>query len=68
MDYVGGRLSSLAVVGGVVLAFLAARLVESAGLPGPVAVGAGLVAFAATLVAVDAAGGRPIRQPGNGRQ
>jgi hypothetical protein len=68
MDYVSRRLSSLAVVIGAFVAFLVASLAESGGLPEPVAIGAGLVAFVATIVGIGPAGGRVISQPGKSRQ
>jgi hypothetical protein len=59
MDYVFRRLSSLAVVGGAITGLVSAGLLESRGLPGPIALGAGLVAFvAATSLATGLAAGR----------
>jgi hypothetical protein len=49
MDYVVRRLSSLVVSAGVIAGFTGAALVESAGLPGPVVLGAGLLAFVAAI-------------------
>jgi len=67
MDYVARRLSSLAVVGGAISGFLIASLLESAGLPGPVAAGAGLLAFVvATSIAAGLAASRRTPHRGNG--
>lgn len=60
MDYIVRRLSSVAVIGGAITGFLSAGLLESAGSPGPVAVGAGLLTFvAATSLATVLGVGRP---------
>jgi hypothetical protein len=48
MGYVFRRLSSLAVIVGLIAGLIGAVLVESAGLPGPVVLGAGLVVFLGT--------------------
>jgi hypothetical protein len=65
MGYVARRLSSLAVVGAF-MAFLGTSLLESAGLPAPVAIGGALLAFVATLFALDVAVGRLNRRHGKG--
>jgi hypothetical protein len=64
-DYIARRVSSLAIVGGAITGFLSAGILESAGLPEPVAVGAGLLAFvAATWLATFLAIGRPMSRYG----
>lgn len=69
MDYVARRLSSLPVVGGVISGFLTASLLESAGLPGPVAAGAGVLVFVvATSLATGLAARRQTLQRGRGPQ
>jgi hypothetical protein len=67
MDYAVRRLSSLAVIAGVVAGFTGAALVESAGLPGPVVLGAALLAFvAATSLTSGFAVRRQMLHPGEG--
>lgn len=69
MGYVFRRVSSMVVVVGVAAGLIGATLVESAGLPGPVAVGAGIVAFvAATSLATGLADGRLMPHRGRGSQ
>ena len=67
MAYVSRRIVSLAVGAGAILALLSAGFLESAGLPAPIAVGAGFVGFVvATMFVTDlSADGRiPVRAEG----
>jgi hypothetical protein len=66
MDYVGRRLSSLPIVGGALVALLGAGVLESAGVPGPAAMAAGLVVFIATALAAEVTLGHWIRHRANG--
>jgi hypothetical protein len=50
MVYVARRIVGLAIGAGAMAAFLSAGFLESAGLPGPIAVGAGVVGFVAATV------------------
>lgn len=67
MAYVSRRIVSLAVGAIAIAALLSAGFLESAGLPGPIAVGTGFVGFVvATVFVTDlVAGGRmPVRAEG----
>jgi hypothetical protein len=66
MDYVGRRLSSLPIVGGALVALLGAGVLESAGVPGPVAIAAGLVAFVSIALAAEVTLSHRIRHRENG--
>jgi hypothetical protein len=69
MDYVSRRIVSLAVGAGAIVALVSAGFLESAGLPGPIAVGAGFVGFVvATGFVTDliADGRMPVRAEGPG--
>ena len=68
MDYVARTLFALPVVGGAVVAFLGAGLLESTGLPGPAVLAGGMVAFVVTALAADLAVGRLIRHRVEGPQ
>ena len=50
MAYVSRRIVSLAVSAGAIAALLSADVLESAGLPGPIAVGAAFVGFVVATV------------------
>jgi hypothetical protein len=66
MDYVGRRLSSLPIAGAALVALLGAGVLESAGVPGPTAIAAGLVVFVATALAAEVTIDHRIRHRANG--
>ncbi len=69
MGYVSRRIVSLAVGAGAIVALLSAGFLESAGLPGPIAVGAEFVGFVVATVFVTelvADGRMPVRAEGPG--
>ena len=66
MDYVARRLSSLPIVGGAFVALFGAGLLDSAGVPGPAAMAAGLVVFMAAALAAEVTLGGLIHHRANG--